>query len=276
MEGMPREPLRVRGKRRRSRSSSASATRKVRARATTSKEVFHFLQLPAELQNHIYDLAAEDSPSSQICPFQHQDLQQEHKLRGMGFTQVCRKIRSEFRPLWMAKTEVKIEWEHLVQYLDTFHPHRIDGPTNAYRSFTVYYNPKENNHFKNYVRILPLFRMARLSKAPKFVIDDYDDIKDSITGTQASQDLSQVLKHQNENWLRDMEEGNMPGILAKDLGGALFISILLWQPNAPDFMLATDIMDRGDRYIEGVGLSSLSTRFCHLRVRVFPMRDTET
>jgi hypothetical protein len=42
-----------------------------------------------------------------------------------GLTQVCRQVRSEFRPLYLQQQEIGMDITKIVQYLETFYP---DGP----------------------------------------------------------------------------------------------------------------------------------------------------
>ncbi|KAI8931079.1 hypothetical protein NX059_012090 [Plenodomus lindquistii] len=59
------------------------------------------LQLPGELRNHIYNYCVEDEP---VKP-RPTDLDQQNQQQVgvyLGLTQVCRKIRAEYRPLYLS------------------------------------------------------------------------------------------------------------------------------------------------------------------------------
>jgi hypothetical protein len=47
-----------------------------------------------------------------------------------GLTQVCRQLRSEYRPIYMAKQEIGMDVTEIVDYLQTFYPTATDVVSN--------------------------------------------------------------------------------------------------------------------------------------------------
>ncbi|RYO35158.1 hypothetical protein AA0111_g3221 [Alternaria arborescens] len=79
------------------------------------------LELPGELRNRIYDFAQE---SGQVRVVYKQSLHLEQveqtSRQFCGLTQVCRKLRVEYLPVYNAQTIVSIDWLHTASYIDTF------------------------------------------------------------------------------------------------------------------------------------------------------------
>ncbi|KAL1610578.1 hypothetical protein SLS60_002248 [Paraconiothyrium brasiliense] len=91
---------------------------------------FPFLKLPAEVRNMVYDLASEESvddkdrdvygPPSLTKRYIHQTPAgsfSSSRRVFLGLTQVCRQLRSEFRPLYIERNEVCVRADESADYI---------------------------------------------------------------------------------------------------------------------------------------------------------------
>jgi hypothetical protein len=88
-----------------------------------------------ELRNRIYDFAR-DTPIEEMTkvPLLLQNRPKPaiaNSARGfLAFTQTCRQIRAEYRPIWMRNSYVCIDFDDFEAFVDTFCPIQF-GMTNA-------------------------------------------------------------------------------------------------------------------------------------------------
>ncbi|CAN9430071.1 unnamed protein product [Alternaria alternata] len=79
------------------------------------------LELPGELRNRIYDLAQESDQVRLVYkPSLHHEQVEQTSRQFFGLTQVCRKLRVEYLPIYNAHTIVSIDCVHTASYIDTF------------------------------------------------------------------------------------------------------------------------------------------------------------
>ncbi|KAF1846130.1 uncharacterized protein K460DRAFT_377418 [Cucurbitaria berberidis CBS 394.84] len=89
-----------------------------------------FLELPPELRNRIYHFAQEIHfhPHGEVPPLLVKTtkatvLQQPYSARKFfALTQACKQIRSEFRPLWLRKSALRIEMKNVRPFITTYYP----------------------------------------------------------------------------------------------------------------------------------------------------------
>ncbi|KAI4910855.1 hypothetical protein J4E90_007111 [Alternaria incomplexa] len=79
------------------------------------------LKLPGELRNRIYNYAQEprDVHLTRKPTQQHEQTNKTHR-QFFGLTQVCRQLRSEYLPMYMAQTKVHIQCVDSLLYINTF------------------------------------------------------------------------------------------------------------------------------------------------------------
>ncbi|CAN9359219.1 hypothetical protein CC77DRAFT_300428 [Alternaria alternata] len=79
------------------------------------------LELPGELRNRIYDFVQEpDQVRLVYKPSLHHKQVEQTSQQFFGLTQVCRKLRVEYLPIYNAQTIVSIGCLHTASYVDTF------------------------------------------------------------------------------------------------------------------------------------------------------------
>ncbi|KAH7082802.1 hypothetical protein BKA63DRAFT_501662 [Paraphoma chrysanthemicola] len=95
-----------------------------------------FLDLPAELRNRIYEIAARGSPSfgQEYRPIIHNSRGSRkashiHDDKGfLGLTQACRQVRDEFRPSYLAHRRTYIRFFDVVHFLECMFDSMSRGP----------------------------------------------------------------------------------------------------------------------------------------------------
>ncbi|CAI9628207.1 unnamed protein product [Alternaria burnsii] len=97
----------------------------------------YLLELPAEIRNRIYHFTKEKVYDGWLTP---PLLSRGHKnsiggtvspsqlgtLRYRAFTQVCKQIRTEFRPIWLRQSCFRMELPAVAQFIKTYYPKVTD------------------------------------------------------------------------------------------------------------------------------------------------------
>lgn len=73
-----------------------------------------------ELRNLVYEAAVEEPHTRKDILYRPKATR--HQAGYLGLTQACRKIRAEFRPLYLGRQTVSIHFGEAQFYLDTFYP----------------------------------------------------------------------------------------------------------------------------------------------------------
>ncbi|KAJ4358646.1 uncharacterized protein N0V89_003230 [Didymosphaeria variabile] len=104
------------------------------------KRPIGFLDLPAELRNRVYDYAVESEPFNTDLvplltyrPMTQNTWSTKHLARStrkhFGLTQVCKRVRIEYLPLWKCNVWLKISYHDFYSFVDTFYAqHEEDTP----------------------------------------------------------------------------------------------------------------------------------------------------
>ncbi|KAI4646258.1 uncharacterized protein J4E78_009179 [Alternaria triticimaculans] len=106
-----------------------SSSRLPRAKkvAYTPTGIFDFMRLSAELRNQIYEYAVAEVPSQLLTPVHGP---RDHGAAGIALTQVSRQVtyhvRSEYRPMWLARAKFVIDWHSVHAFLESFYPNEDD------------------------------------------------------------------------------------------------------------------------------------------------------
>ncbi|KAF2824497.1 hypothetical protein CC86DRAFT_371813 [Ophiobolus disseminans] len=90
------------------------------------REAFPFLTLPAELRNRVYEYAAAgriiQNPQrpTRLVRTTHQPAKKNTSESCIGLNTVCRQIRTEFRPLYMRRAKLVIDFHDLQSFTAAF------------------------------------------------------------------------------------------------------------------------------------------------------------
>ncbi|KAF2714223.1 hypothetical protein K504DRAFT_462651 [Pleomassaria siparia CBS 279.74] len=188
------------------------------AKRLRKEDIFPFLELPAELQNRIYELAIEITASSWPVIRDSKAEKRERKrasksssssdsasespalprLPFLGLTQTCTKIRVEFRGWWMENHRIPLCT--LDRYLSTFYPlpplknrHRFQAYVKTAGQLKVWLRQSEFEN-KDILRLLKL----------KVRLPNYTIIFQHGFDVKASEarGLSELINNKNPVWLR--------------------------------------------------------------------------
>ncbi|KAF2662434.1 hypothetical protein K491DRAFT_178244 [Lophiostoma macrostomum CBS 122681] len=175
------------------------------------EQIFRFLDLPGELQNHIYELAAAETRRK--WPILHNKLPDRSQRRTrskpqspppkrtfpfLGFSQTCRKIRSEFRPWWMNGHRLPLS--ELDDYISVFFRGQLKKGRDRQ---DPYFNPAgmlrvwvRDSELKD----IDIMRLVKLKvRLPNYTIifDHGSDVPGPLI-----YGLNQLVNNTNAQWLR--------------------------------------------------------------------------
>ncbi|KAF2844165.1 hypothetical protein T440DRAFT_44326 [Plenodomus tracheiphilus IPT5] len=137
--------------------SRRSKRQRVPATLTTATQPLQFLMLPAETRNLIYEYCLRPSG----CTLKYQGTRRKYYRRGiLSFTQVCRQVRTEFRPLYLSAISVRLS--EVEPYVQRFLPlsQSLEQP------ITVIVNIQQH-HRTDLTVILPFLRSLASRKMIK-------------------------------------------------------------------------------------------------------------
>ncbi|KAH7082781.1 hypothetical protein BKA63DRAFT_138013 [Paraphoma chrysanthemicola] len=184
--------------------------------SATANTGFRFLDLPAELRNRIYDLAATTDDPIRIT----REKTLHHPHRYAGLTRVCRQIRKEYLAIQRRAAHLEVDWDELPHYMTTFH---ADKSSNDFRPkyldvrLTCAYEYKELH--EPHVDILPLLQLKAgatdmVVRVTSIVYDEGAFVRQmNALLDEARLDLQQLIDNNNEEWVRCIRLGHFDSIM---------------------------------------------------------------
>ncbi|KAF2877455.1 hypothetical protein BDV95DRAFT_644588 [Massariosphaeria phaeospora] len=235
---------------------------------------FRFLELPGELQNRIYEYAAERTPLSWPVI---RDRGEQRRRRSstsyktsvalpspvfpfLGFTQSCRKVRSEFRACWMDGH--KIPLCALESYMRAFFP-----PLFKIHKNTVELNFNEAGRLTIWLRKCEfadrnLLRLLKFkARYPNYTITLAHGVD---VGDDEVRDLNKLINNQNPKWLKWLRSSAISAVRMEQRGygqssGDTF-RVVLREPSAESWMKNTLTGVEPEDFLPSIGLDNIETR----------------
>jgi hypothetical protein len=147
--------------------------------APNTMDNFQLLSLPGELLNQIFNYCQEtipfyenDDESWFDALYLHHEPSSSKPARLIqdrrqffGLTQTCRKLRAEFRPLYMAQTQVYIKLQEVSNYMEAFLPSTNMAATQCHQANFVILVPMALEHK---VDLIPLIELRLHAPHVKF------------------------------------------------------------------------------------------------------------
>ncbi|KAH7093446.1 hypothetical protein FB567DRAFT_515366, partial [Paraphoma chrysanthemicola] len=222
----------------------------------------HFLRLPAELRNRIYEHAVAI-----------QSIAEDGRLSYLPLAQVCRQLRTEFYPMCL-QAPIILDWKHLPGYLATFYS-SIYEPSRPSRycpsSITVLADGCLKQGVWAKVDFISIVRMAhtRSDFSCTFTYGDAgwgsesgsDDDASEYTDEEKSyieddnDRLQKCIFNENSQWRHDVADGTIMHIFMDYVGSAeiSLMNIVV----SDNFETSWSIFDETEEYLERVGLDKV-------------------
>ncbi|KAF2113412.1 hypothetical protein BDV96DRAFT_579016 [Lophiotrema nucula] len=245
----------------------SDATDKQRAPNTT---FFRFLDLPAELQNRIYEIAAGDA--ARTWPLRLEPtlpLKPTRRTRGsaktstrrppltypyLGLTQTCAKIRSDFRGWWMEGHRIRLG--EIERYMSVFwrHPPRKDR-----HRFEAYFNRAGNLRIQVLEADLAKANLLSLVKL-KIKLPNYNITFEPSPLTPAEQieGLNQFINNKHPQWRKWIRANAITSVRPVTGGNTPRIYLVFSLKYAQDWMRPTLYHRVPEGFLESAGLDTMT------------------
>jgi len=129
----------------------------------------------AELRNRIYHFAQErafcvhglEPPLLVKCKKESKASSVYGARQFLAFTQSCKQIRLEYRPLWLRNSAIRVEFKDINDFIATFYP-KVEDYQNAPKLFVISWDHEEDDFDEDaLLDITPLLRLR--ASCPTFV-----------------------------------------------------------------------------------------------------------
>ncbi|KAL5117121.1 hypothetical protein ACEQ8H_004946 [Pleosporales sp. CAS-2024a] len=266
---------------RRNFNTRANAKRKESEQANFKRmrqEVFRFMDLPAELRNHVYMYANEYSDRcfppivqkvrSDTTKPSSRSKSNPVSIPHIGLTQACSQIRSEFRPAWLSTHQIPLHAVH--RYIKAFYPRldddmpkeireRLTAQSSPCGPLRVTYHHTEPTHpGLGDMNIMGLLR--HVAHNPTFTVTVTSTL-DKPFGIAAS--IQTIISNKSKKWIKAIKAGKISQVLLRLSEGECCMRIVYKVLHAPWWMgvrffeSRTDWHEDRDQFQDIMGLSKI-------------------
>ncbi|KAF2832716.1 hypothetical protein CC86DRAFT_425332, partial [Ophiobolus disseminans] len=174
-----------------------------------------FLDLPAELRNHVYEFAAKTAVNKECCV-----------LPCLTLALACSQLRTEYLPI-CRKVPLTINWGDVPRYLDAFHPTikgQVQNCEQASATMRILTDHFTRNGQSVTIDLLILVKisLAQTTFTCQFVRSEAGEAaagEEEITYLRGDSGVLQVLmQHRDEQWVQDIQSGKVVRISITPIG----------------------------------------------------------